>query len=230
MLAVCLSPVTVCRNVSARGLGVAAVMLALASAAVVPAGAHDVVDAPADVAAVQQPLPAGVVARVGAEPVTQEQYEHWRSIGAADSGVSLHDVRKRVALRWQVMGFLLLEVWTRLEAREHGIEMTDAEADRVFRRAKRESFESEREFRDYLEKSQMTEADARFQIRFIELESRLRRHAIRRARSIAGERRLSDRFDRRLRRKWRLRTACGERHRSRDCGYTVRTDPLPEPA
>lgn len=126
------------------------------------------------------------------------------------------------------MEFLLQELWVRLEAPAHRVRVSDAEADRAFNLSKRESFESERDFRDFLEKSKMTEADARFQIRSNELYLKLRRHATKRARSDTGKRRLADRFERRLRRKWRMRTACGLRHRSAECGHTVPAHPLPE--
>ena len=207
--------------------GVATLTLVL-GAAVSPVGAHDVVNAPVNLVDVRQAMPAGVVARVGTVPLTQDHVERWRLIASATSGPP-PNMRERVALRGQAMQFLLLELWVRLEAREHGIGVTRAEAARAFALAKRQTFPSDRDFRDFLRTSNMTEADARFQVRFNELYAKLSRHVINRAKTDDGMALLAERFDRALRRKWRSRTACHERYRSTDCGHIVRTDPLPAP-
>jgi hypothetical protein len=206
-----------------------AATVAVGLAVVAPSAAHDPVD---DRAGLQRlPLPSGTVARAAVTTITREQYDHWRAIAVATTGGPPRSGRDRARIREYVMEFLLTEMWVRLEAPEHGVTVTDAEADRAFERAVRESFEHRSDFRDFLERSKMSEADARFQIRFNELSSKLTRHAGRRAKTAVGRQRLGDRFHRRLRLKWRARTGCAARYRARGCGHLVPVEPaLPPPS
>lgn len=209
---------------AALAAAVTASALAVAGGARVPA--HEIADTAASPQTVRAPLPAGAVARVSETIVTQAEYDRWRAIGVAGEGTP-RTLQDRVELRKDVMRYLLLAVWVRLEAAEHGVGVTDAEADRAFARTKRESFDGERGYRAFLKRSGMTDADARAQSRFNSEETKLRRHVTRRARTQAGRRRLEKRYARVLQRKWRAQTVCGKRYKAGECSRLVATLPAP---
>ncbi|MBW3609190.1 MAG: peptidyl-prolyl cis-trans isomerase [Actinobacteria bacterium] len=81
-------------------------------------------------------------------------------------------------LRDQVMQFLILEKWVTGEAEDQGVNVTAAEADKAFEEAKKQSFPKESDFREFLEQSGMTLADAKFQVRFNTIYTKLREKAV----------------------------------------------------
>lgn len=92
-------------------------------------------------------------------------------------------LRKRCRLDYEsqrddVLEFLIDERWVAGDAAERGIVLSAGEREAAFQRAKRASFETESEFRRYLERSAMTYADARFQIAYDTLRTKLREAAI----------------------------------------------------
>jgi foldase protein PrsA len=98
----------------------------------------------------------------------------------APSGVKLRTRCKReyVALRDQIMQFLILERWVAHEAAERGVALEAGELDAAFRQAKRDSFPRDSDFREFLRQSRMTTADARFQVAFNRLYFKLRELAV----------------------------------------------------
>lgn len=81
-------------------------------------------------------------------------------------------------LRDQVLQFLILEKWVSGEAAAQDVTFTDAELDKAFRQAKRDTFPKDSDFRKFLKQSGMTEADARFQVTFNTVYTKLRELAI----------------------------------------------------
>ncbi len=82
---------------------------------------------------------------------------------------------------------LITERWVAGEALERGIALSADERADAFRQAKRESFGTESEFRKFLQRSGMTDADVRFQVAYNTLYAKLR------AASIANVEPVSDR-------------------------------------
>ncbi len=81
-------------------------------------------------------------------------------------------------LRDQVMQFLILEKWVDGEAADQGVNVTTAQAEKEFAEAKKQSFPKESDFQDFLEQSGMTLADAKFQVRFNTVYTKLREKAV----------------------------------------------------
>jgi foldase protein PrsA len=81
-------------------------------------------------------------------------------------------------LRDQVMQFLILEKWVSGEASDQGVQVSDKEATKQFEDAKKQSFPKEADFQAFLKKSGMTLGDAKFQVRFNTVYTKLRDKAV----------------------------------------------------
>ena len=101
-------------------------------------------------AAQEAPLPEGVAARVGDEQITKRSVRHWAQMDAT---------------RREAMVFLLQSAWIRQEATRLGIAVSPRRVRRALAREKRRTFDSEREYRRFLRRSGMREADVRFRLR-----------------------------------------------------------------
>ncbi len=84
-------------------------------------------------------------------------------------------------LRDQVMQFLILEKWVAGEASDQGVKVSASEADKQFATAKKQSFPKEKDFQDFLKQSGMTVGDAKFQVRFNTIYTKLREKAVKNA-------------------------------------------------
>ena len=84
-------------------------------------------------------------------------------------------------LRDQVMQFLILEKWVNGEAEDQGVKVSAKEADKEFNEAKKQSFPQEKDFQEFLKQSGMTVADAKFQVRFNTVYTKLREKAVKNA-------------------------------------------------
>jgi foldase protein PrsA len=81
-------------------------------------------------------------------------------------------------LREQVMQFLISSEWIEKEAESRGIEASDAEVDRMFEQQKRQSFQNEGQYREFLKASGQTEADLKFRIRLDVLSNKVREEIV----------------------------------------------------
>jgi foldase protein PrsA len=81
-------------------------------------------------------------------------------------------------LRDQVLQFLILEKWVSGEAKDQGIKLTSKEAETDFAKAKKDAFPTESDFDKFLQQSGMSIADARFQVFFNSVYTKLREKAI----------------------------------------------------
>ncbi|MFP5363139.1 MAG: peptidyl-prolyl cis-trans isomerase [Thermoleophilia bacterium] len=90
-------------------------------------------------------------------------------------------------LRDQVMQFLILEKWVTGEAEDQGVEVSAKEADKQFEEAKKQSFPKESDFQDFLKQSGMTLNDAKFQVRFNTVYTKLREKAVKNATKITDK-------------------------------------------
>ncbi len=81
-------------------------------------------------------------------------------------------------LRDQVLQFLILEKWVSGEAADQGIKLTAKEGEADFAKAKKDAFPKESDFDKFLQQSGMTVADARFQVFFNSVYTKLREKAV----------------------------------------------------
>ena len=90
-------------------------------------------------------------------------------------------------LRDQVMQFLILEKWVNGEAEDQGVKVSAAEADKEFNEAKKQSFPQEKDFQEFLKQSGMTVNDAKFQVRFNTVYTKLREKAVKGATKVSDK-------------------------------------------
>jgi foldase protein PrsA len=81
-------------------------------------------------------------------------------------------------LRDQVMQFLISSDWIEKEAESRGIEASDAEVDRMFEQQKRQSFQNDAQYQEFLKASGQTEADLKFRIRLDVLSNKVREEIV----------------------------------------------------
>jgi len=84
-------------------------------------------------------------------------------------------------LRDQVLQFLILEKWVTGEAADQGIKVSDKEKAAAYQKAVKETFPKEADFQKFLKQSGMTVDDARFQVVFNTVYTKLREKAIKNA-------------------------------------------------
>ena len=82
------------------------------------------------------------------------------------------------SLRDQVLEFLILEKWVNGEASNEGVKISDKAAEADFQKARKQSFPKEADFQNFLKSSGMTIGDARFQVHFNSVYTKLRQKAI----------------------------------------------------
>ena len=85
------------------------------------------------------------------------------------------------SLRDQVMQFLILEKWVAGEASSQGVKVSDKTAEADFAKARKQSFPKESDFQAFLKNSGMTIGDARFQVKFNTVYTKLREKAVKNA-------------------------------------------------
>jgi SurA N-terminal domain len=130
----------------------------------------------------EPPLPDGVVALVGDERIGMAEFRHWLRIAVRGD-----DQARRAALRDSTMLYLLHRAWTGQEAAARGIVVKPAQVRRAFERQKREAFPDERDYRRFLRRSGMTEADVLERLEFDILQRRLMRTVTANVRAVTKE-------------------------------------------
>jgi foldase protein PrsA len=90
-------------------------------------------------------------------------------------------------LRDQVMQFLILERWVDGEAASQGVKLSDKEADTQFQAEKKRSFPKEKDFQAFLKANGMTLGDAKFQVRFNSIYTKLREKAVKGAPKVSDK-------------------------------------------
>ncbi|MEA2129775.1 MAG: foldase protein PrsA, partial [Solirubrobacteraceae bacterium] len=85
------------------------------------------------------------------------------------------------SLRDQVMQFLILTRWVDGEASDQGVKVSDKEEKSAYDKAVKSSFPKPADFEKFLKTSGMTPADARFQVRFNTVYTKLREKAVKNA-------------------------------------------------
>jgi foldase protein PrsA len=84
-------------------------------------------------------------------------------------------------LRDQVLQFLILEQWVTGEASDQGVKVSDKEKKAAYDKAVKDTFPKEADFEKFLKQSGMTVADARFQVTFNTVYTKLREKAVKTA-------------------------------------------------
>jgi foldase protein PrsA len=154
-------------------------------------------------------VPAGAVAQVGDEAITQDQFDKWLSIavkgqgqGGAAAVPDPPDFTKCVAakkktpvakgqtrpsdaqlkkqcktefdsVKREVMQFLIQAEWMQQEAEEQGIEVKDAELKKALEDQKQQAFQNDKQYKEYLASSGMSEDDVLFRVRLNQLQEKL---------------------------------------------------------
>jgi foldase protein PrsA len=90
-------------------------------------------------------------------------------------------------LRDQVLQFLILEKWVAGEAGSQGVNVSDKTAEADFQKARKQSFPKESDFQAFLKSSGMTIADARFQVKFNSVYTKLREKAVKSASKVTNK-------------------------------------------
>jgi foldase protein PrsA len=104
-----------------------------------------------------------------------------------DAQFKLQCKQEYEGLRDQVMQFLILEKWVTGEAADQGVKVSGAEAEKQFQTAKKQSFPQEKQFQDFLKSSGMTLGDAKFQVRFNTVYTKLREKAVKNATKVTDK-------------------------------------------
>ena len=81
-------------------------------------------------------------------------------------------------IRDQVMQFLILVRWVDGEAKSQGVNVSQKEADKQYETAKKQSFPKEADFQKFLKANGMTALDAKYQVRFNTVYTKLREKAV----------------------------------------------------
>jgi hypothetical protein len=172
---------------------------------------------------VDAPAPEALIACIGPAPISGELFVHWLAIARKGSG----DEAPAKEVREQVMDFLINGKWVEGEAAERGIEISDRAVRRRLTAQKHESFNNEREFRQFLEDSGLTRSDLKYRVRLDMLSDRIRKDVGGKGSPRVRLRRF-DRFVRRFQKKWTARTSCAAEYTSERCGSTLPPPPPPE--
>jgi len=90
-------------------------------------------------------------------------------------------------LRDQVLQFLILEKWVAGESQDQGIEISAKENEKAFTDAKKATFPKEADFDKFLKQSGMTVNDARFQVAFNTVYTKLREKALKDAPKVSNK-------------------------------------------
>jgi parvulin-like peptidyl-prolyl isomerase len=91
-------------------------------------------------------------------------------------------------LRDQVMQFLILEKWVNGEAEDQGVDLSAAEIEKNFQKARKDSgLEKDSAFQAYLKQAGMTAEDAKFQVRLDTVYTKLRQKAVKGAAKITDK-------------------------------------------
>jgi parvulin-like peptidyl-prolyl isomerase len=91
------------------------------------------------------------------------------------------------ALRDQVMEFLILSKWVHGEAADQGIKVTAKQQQAAFDNAVKTSFPKPADFQKFLKQSGMTKSDAKFQVGFQTVYTKLREKAVKNAPKITDK-------------------------------------------
>ncbi len=90
-------------------------------------------------------------------------------------------------LRDQVMQFLILEKWVAGEADNQGVSVSEKTAEADFQKARKQSFPKPADFTTFLKSSGMTIGDARFQVKFNTIYTKLREKAVKNADKVTSK-------------------------------------------
>ena len=87
----------------------------------------------------------------------------------------------------EVMQFLIQAEWMQQEADEQGIEVKDAELKKALEDQKKQAFQNDKQYEDYLASSGMTEQDVLFRVRLNQLQEKLVKKVTEDAKKVSDE-------------------------------------------
>jgi foldase protein PrsA len=166
------------------------------------------------------PPPEQVLACIGAQSITGAAFSHWAAIAAKAEGPPRkgHPPPSAVAVKQEVMGFLISSDWVLGEARDLGVHVTEAEVRHRFDHIRDQQFHTRREFHAFLRASGETLGDLVFRVRLNLTSIRIQRHIVAGHHGTRSKERALETFVVNFKRKWQARTACASQYAVPDCG------------
>jgi hypothetical protein len=184
-------------------------------------------------------VPAGSVATVDEDKITQAEFDHWARISARQLRVRLSKPpayakcvakkggtkKRRKArcaaefrkVRDETMAFLIPAHWIELEAVERSIVVTDDEVRAEVARQREATFKTDAEWLDYKDDTGLTDADIRFKVRKEMLSNRVRDQVLEESHTTNGQGAVLESFSKAYRSKWIPRTTCAPSYKTLDC-------------
>ncbi len=175
-----------------------------------------------------EPAPGETLVCVGAEAIAGATYSHWLKVArkAAEPTakgqhpLSATDLREEaLALREEVLGFLISSDWVKGEAKDLGIGVTAAEVKRDFDRIRGAQFHRRKEFAAFLRSSGQTVADLLYRVELNLLSERIQKHVVAGHRSPSSQQRALSQFVKAFKARWEARTYCASEYDAEDCGH-----------
>jgi hypothetical protein len=168
----------------------------------------------ARVASATQAAVGETVATVERTPITKASFEHWMSVTAALSHTRAHN---GVALKNQVLGFLITSQWVLAEASHLGIDVSEAEARQRLHQVTAKQYPKASQLEHYLASIGETEAELLMRVKGELLEAKISQHvAAGKTASTEPHLLLSD-FQKSFEARWRARTSCQPGYVMEDC-------------
>lgn len=191
---------------------------------------------PARASGARKPDPLQLIACVASHRIDRGKFAHWERIAlalqasekhkTASAEVSSHLTIKHrhpgskgIAIREEVMGFLLSSYWVVGEAEALKIEIPQNTVLQQFEKIRREQFPKRGEFKSFLRRSGQSVGDLLFRVRLNLLSAEIQKHVL------AGESGASEKeqalreFVTSFEARWRAQTFCRRAFAVPDCGH-----------
>lgn len=149
--------------------------------------------------------------------VSRARYRHWLPIFQKQYDQKSEEVGEPYGLRWQLVAFLIRNVWLAAELDRLGLTDVTADEVRAAVEQRKESFDSDAEYEAYMRASGQTEADLAWRTRMALRAERIEAHVTREADDASEAERMRIRHAKRFIKRWHARTWCRRGYRVKDC-------------
>jgi hypothetical protein len=159
--------------------------------------------------------------------ITKAEFRHALILASASQGnrsvPRARSPRYRPLMRTAIDG-LLEAVWLRGQAAEMHVVVTREQVRRKRTRLKRESFDSEAEFREFLREARYTRRDVFERVELQILSARIQRRIEKRIKNKSEEQEIFEEFVAEFNGRWRSRTVCAPAYVTGRCANWVKQD------
>jgi hypothetical protein len=151
--------------------------------------------------------------------VSRRRYEHWLPIFRRQSSDTSEEVGVAYGLRWQIVHFLVRDVWLAAEVDRLGLDdVTPDQVKAEVEHFRDQEYSSDAEFEEFLSETGQTYSDLEWRARMFLRANAIEAHVTAPAGDDAQQaERLRERHARRFIKRWRERTTCARRYRIKDC-------------